>query len=142
MLTWIHYALSAAALWGINYSVGERLIRSAGVPALLLANTVGGGAAMLGYLVYTGSIIPTLTRVTRDDAIKMVICGLFSACAIICAQMAISHKNATLAGLVEMTYPVFTALFAYLLFQDMPLTPAGALGGALILLGLSIIARG
>jgi hypothetical protein len=138
-MTWIHYALSAAALWGINYSVGERLIRSAGVPALLLANTVGGGASILAYLLYRGAIGPTVSALTRGDVVKMGICALMSAIAIICAQTAIGLKNATLAGMVEMTYPLFTGIFAYVLFSDMQLTPKALVGTALILAGAWVL---
>lgn len=140
-MTWIHYALSAAALWGINYSVGERLIRSAGVPALLLANTVGGGTAILCYLLYRGVIGPTVTSLTGADGLKMLVCAAASATAVICAQTAMGLKNATLAGMIEMTYPLFTGIFAYVLFQDMQLTPKALVGAALIMVGALMLAR-
>lgn len=134
-MTWTHFALAAAACWGISYSVGERLIRTAGVPALLLSNTIGGGAAILCYLLYRGTIASTLSSVTMADGVKMLVCALASATAVICAQTAISLKNATLAGMIEMTYPLFTGIFAYALFNDMQLTPKALIGTALILTG-------
>lgn len=141
-MAWIYYALCAAALWGINYSVGERLIRSAGVPALLLANSVAGSLTVLGYLLYCGTIGGTVDGLTRGDIWKMVVCGLSAGAAVVCVQTAIGQKNATLVGIIEMTYPIFIALFAYVLFGEVQLTPKAMFGGALVLVGLGLIARG
>ncbi|MGA2053413.1 MAG: EamA family transporter, partial [Opitutales bacterium] len=55
--------------------------------------------------------------------------------------LAIQHKNATLASLIEISYPFFVALFAWLLFRDVQLSWATALGGLLILAGIAIIYR-
>ena len=138
-MSWTHFALAAAACWGVNYSVGERLIRSAGVPALLLANTVGGGTAILCYLAYRGTIGSTVSGLTRYDVAKMLVCAAMSATAVICAQTAIDLKNATLAGIIEMTYPLFTGIFAYMLFNDMQLTPKALLGALLVLSGAWVL---
>lgn len=53
--------------------------------------------------------------------------------------LSITNKNATLAGLIEISYPVFIILFAYLLFKENQLSISAAAGGSLIFLGIFII---
>ncbi len=51
----------------------------------------------------------------------------------------ISLKNATMANIIEISYPVFTFFFAWLLFRDVQLNTAAALGGLLIFSGIAVI---
>ena len=53
--------------------------------------------------------------------------------------LAISGKNATLASLIEMTYPVFVVLFAYLFYRQVHVTPSVMIGGFMILVGAGLI---
>jgi len=48
-------------------------------------------------------------------------------------------KNATLAALVELCYPIFTVFFTWFLFQQNHLTPSVIVGGTLIFAGIIII---
>jgi drug/metabolite transporter (DMT)-like permease len=50
--------------------------------------------------------------------------------------VAIGRKNATLAALVEISYPFFVALFARFLFRETHLDSASLLGGLLIASGV------
>ncbi len=51
----------------------------------------------------------------------------------------IVSKNASLAGLIEISYPIFTALFAYVLFKESQLDTATMIGGVLIFSGVVTI---
>ena len=53
--------------------------------------------------------------------------------------LAIAEKNATLANLVEISYPIFTFLFAWLLFREVQISWQAALGGLLIFSGIGLI---
>jgi len=67
---------------------------------------------------------------------------LLSATANWCVGASIQGKNATVSGLVEMTYPLFTGLFAYLFFREVHVTPMTALGGIVVVIGLVVVAAG
>ena len=54
-------------------------------------------------------------------------------------SLSIVNKNATLAGLIEITYPLFIVLFAWLLFKEGQLTLGTALGSLCILCGVGVI---
>ena len=53
--------------------------------------------------------------------------------------LSIQAKNATLAGLIELCYPIFTVLFSLLLFKVNHLTPSVIIGGLLIFMGVLVI---
>ena len=55
--------------------------------------------------------------------------------------LSIGAKNATLASLIEVTYPIFTAFFAWLLFRQATLNTATVIGAAFIFLGVLIVAQ-
>ena len=69
-----------------------------------------------------------------------MVCGIAALCI---AEFGIGYsiqgKNATLAGLIEISYPLFIALFAYFLFGEMQIGVASALGGVLIFAGVALI---
>jgi drug/metabolite transporter (DMT)-like permease len=52
---------------------------------------------------------------------------------------AITGKNATLASLIEMTYPLFVVIFTYVFYRQMQITPSVFAGGLLILVGAGLI---
>jgi len=62
--------------------------------------------------------------------------GLFGE---VMVYLAITGKNATLASLIEMTYPVFVVLFAYIFYRQMHVTASVFVGGVMILIGSGLI---
>jgi drug/metabolite transporter (DMT)-like permease len=53
--------------------------------------------------------------------------------------LAITGKNATLASLIEMTYPLFVVIFAYVFYRQMHVTPSVFVVGLMILIGAGLI---
>lgn len=53
--------------------------------------------------------------------------------------VSVYRKNATMAGLIEISYPIFIVLFTWVLFREVHLTWTSALGGLLIVAGAVIV---
>ena len=53
--------------------------------------------------------------------------------------LSIANKNAVFAGLIEISYPVFILLFAYLLFNENSLNLSILAGGTFVFIGVFII---
>lgn len=53
--------------------------------------------------------------------------------------MAIGEKNATLASLIEISYPFFVALFAWLFFREVQVSVPTIVGGLMILGGVTVV---
>jgi drug/metabolite transporter (DMT)-like permease len=53
-----------------------------------------------------------------------------------------SAKNPTLASLIEISYPLFVVVFAWLFFREMQLNPMTICGGLLVIAGVAVIILG
>jgi drug/metabolite transporter (DMT)-like permease len=142
---WFIYALGAAILWGIQYATLEQLTKTVPIPLLTLGYT-----AMLT-LVYAG--VFALLRVNLGLEHLQTYCTyrnllLFGLVVLVgCGSTllifaAIAAGTATKASIIEITYPVFVALFAALLYGEATLTPQLLSGGLLILAGVALVLRG
>lgn len=144
-MLWLVYALGAAFIWGINYAVSGRLLERGMSPqTLFLLDLVFGAMALVVVISLTGRWSATVTEIqqARPDLVWLVIAVVASVSAGLLIFMSIQTKNATVASLIEVTYPLFTALFAWLLFRQTTLNPATIIGGLFIFIGVLIVARG
>jgi drug/metabolite transporter (DMT)-like permease len=144
-MIWFVYAMGAAVIWGINYAVAGRLLERGMSPqTLFLIDMIFGAVGMAALLSLTGKWSATFAelQLPRSELLWLLVAVLTAMAAALLIFMSIQAKNATVASLIEVTYPFFTAFFAWLLFRQNTLNAATILGGLLILIGVVIIARG
>lgn len=132
-------------LWGIQYATIEQLLKTVPTPLLTLSYT-----AMLT-LVYIGvfavmqvnlgleqfRVFCTYRNLLLFGLVILVGCG-----STLLIFAAIEAGTATQASMIEITYPVFVALFAALLYGEASLTPQLLSGGLLILAGVALVLKG
>jgi drug/metabolite transporter (DMT)-like permease len=53
--------------------------------------------------------------------------------------MSILTKNATIAAIIELSYPIFTIIFTYAIFRQYHLNPGTIVGGIFIIIGALIV---
>ena len=138
---WLLLALTASLLWGLNYVLAEKaMLRISPLTLMALELFVGAVLATVAALL-SGSFRHDLALLARDRG-SMLLVGA-SVVAFTTANTAIFYsvatKNATLAGLVEISYPLFIALFTWLLFRESHLNAAVVAGAALIAAGVTVI---
>jgi drug/metabolite transporter (DMT)-like permease len=141
---WFIYAIAAALVWGIGYAAcGRVLQRGFSSVGLFFLDMLFGLLAMCVYLTATGKWGLTFGqgRQLGADAGWLAVTVVATTSASLLSFLAIENKNATLASLIEISYPFFVALFAWLLFRDVQLSWPTAIGGALILSGVALIYR-
>jgi drug/metabolite transporter (DMT)-like permease len=56
-----------------------------------------------------------------------------------CIVLSIEGRTATISGLIEISYPLFIALFSWLFFKENNLTRGTVVGGLLIAVGVVVI---
>ncbi len=138
-LPWYVAALGAAIVWGIHYPlVGFALKRVSlvfvlvltALPILLLApffhRRLGADLAALA----------SMGAAERGTILALAVTSLAGA---VLLFLSIAAKNATLAALLEITYPVFVALFAWVLFREVHWNASVLFGAALVFAGVAII---
>lgn len=138
--TWIIYAVLAAILWGLNYSLAEKVLQSIS-PITLLALEMLTGSIIFLVLAYFMQLKTDLTvLLTQPKLLCWTIAEIF---VVLIASyfivVSIQSKNATVAGIIELIYPIFTILFTWILFQENHVNFPTIFGGIFILLGVIII---
>ena len=137
---WLIFAIIAAILWGMNYALAERVIKSIS-PATLLALEMLAGAIIFSAISFFTSwkkdvnLLLTDTHLlwlTIAEIVVVVVASFF-------IVSSINFKNATLAGIVELIYPLFIILFSWLFFGENHVNFSVIIGGMLIFIGVLII---
>lgn len=138
---WLGWAIGAAVLWGLTYVLMERLFHAISVVTLLLITSFLAVGVFLPFAWLHGDLARDLRTIWLTPAVLrtlLVYCAVWIA-AEICISLSIAAKNASLAGLIEISYPIFIIFFSIVLFQENPLNTAVVIGGALIFAGVAII---
>ncbi|HEY5813480.1 MAG TPA: EamA family transporter, partial [Terrimicrobiaceae bacterium] len=139
---WIVYALAAAIIWGISYATCGRVIERGLTPLVFFfLYTLFGATAALAALVVTGKMAAVVSEIRslEGDWVWLLVAIVTSAAGGLLIYMAIGEKNATLASLIEISYPFFVAVFAWIFFRDVQFNWQTLIGGVLILGGVSVV---
>lgn len=139
---WFLYAILAALFWGMNYSIYEQLMRKLSLGAMLvgmaLCNLV---MAVVVYGLASDKLRQDLTVLQTDMPVTRLFLGMLGAGALasLFIFVSIRGRNATMAAMIEIAYPLFTALFAWLFFREVQVNAGTLMGAMLILSGVSCI---
>lgn len=135
-------ALGAAVAWGLGYTLDERLMKSGLTPAvLMIAHMAVTFPLYLYYALSHGDPMKELGVILSDK--KIIIILIISSIAILGGNFlilySIHEKNATLASMIEISYPFFIAFFSWLFFKDLQFNAWTMLGGILVFCGIGVI---
>ncbi len=142
---WLVYSLGAAILWGINYAASGRVMNRGVSPSnLFLLDLLFAVAVIGGITAAAGRSRALLTEVRQleNDWVWLAAAMICSTAGGLAIFKAIDSKNATLASLIEVSYPFFVALFAWLFFRETQFNWPTVVGGALILGGVAVVYLG
>ena len=142
---WFAAALSVAIIWGAVYAMTGRMLMSFSPFFLIVWSAVASLLLYLPLWIMTG-VFNTDYRafVSSQTNVKItfILIGIFSVIAHYLLYYAIQQKNATVASMVEITYPVFAILFLFVVYREIHLTSIGFLGVAVALAGLFLVLLG
>lgn len=137
---WIIFALSASLFWGLSYVLNEEIYKKISVFSSIGIMSFFIFILSLGIAYLNGSLKLDLMTITSSKKLMYyLLAGIF---ALMIAEVFIGFsivaKNATIAGLIEISYPIFIALFSYILFKN-TITPPTMLGATIIFIGVFVI---
>jgi len=134
--------MAASVLWGFGYALSERVVKD-DLPTSFFVLTQGiiGVILYLAICLYFGTIKTGVEALQSNPKIwlNLGLVAFSTTLGIFFIYMAIVGKNASMANMIEITYPVFTIIFAWLLFRDVQVNWTTALGGLLIFSGVGLI---
>lgn len=142
---WLLYAIAASVCWGMSYAASGPILRKGLSPALFFFGySALGFAVSIGLLAASGRI----GQAFRMEGLEKADLGWFlfsiggSALGAFLTYAAMSAKNPTLASLIEISYPLFVVLFAWVFFREMQLNSVTLFGGLLVITGVAVIILG
>jgi drug/metabolite transporter (DMT)-like permease len=129
-------------MWALGYVLSEKLLKQGYTPAFMILVTSVVGLPIYFFISYLqGNLSEQTLRVTSDynAALLMFIIAITVVGGSFMILMSVNEKNATLAALIEICYPLFTFVFAWLILKEVQLNWYSAIGAFLIVSGMAII---
>ncbi len=138
-LPWYVTALGAATIWGIHYPLVDNALKRISPVGVLMLTAIP--VLLVSALFYRHLAADYLVIKGMDWSSKLLVIalGATSIVGTVLLYMSINSRNATLASLIEISYPVFVVLFSYLLFRQVHVTPSVVAGGLLVFAGVALI---
>lgn len=136
---WYAWALGSTLFWGLFYLFLGRL--SSTLSPLSLYWLPNAALFLLIPFTYK-QLITDYTTLWNADLDTKIIAAITSCLSVIASFMyfkAIGMHNATHASLIQITYPIFIAIFGYLIFKQNDFNWSVVLGGLMIMAGAGII---
>lgn len=136
---WYVPAIAAALIWGLHYPLVEYALKRVSIPSVLLLTATPLVLLLPLYqqtLKHDYVVWQTLPWSERLPILAIALTSLFGA---VLLYVSITGKNATLASLIEISYPVFVATFAYILFRESHVSASVLIGAALVFTGVALI---
>ncbi|GMQ90767.1 MAG: hypothetical protein BMS9Abin11_0071 [Gammaproteobacteria bacterium] len=141
-IPWYFAALGAALVWGMHYPLmGYVLKKLSLVSALVLAGLPVLVVGLVGHKTLAQDMA-VIKSMTWSERLPIMAIPLTSLLATVLLYHAINSKNATLASLLEISYPVFVVFFAYLFFREWHINNSVLIGAVFIFSGVALIITG
>lgn len=138
---WIIYALAASFFWGITYVLSEQIFKKISVLSALGITTLISSVFVILLAASTGILNKDIATILSSRTLKQLLFAeiLVLIIAELMIGFSITAKNATLAGLVEISYPIFIVFFTYFIFKGTLPNPGTLVGGLLIFTGVTLV---
>lgn len=139
-MNWFWMALFAAVLWGLGYTINQITLKTFSAYELLFFESITVSFVLGGYLVYTKQIGSFITKLTNPKELMIIIASsaIYTVASILIFK-SISSSNATIAAIIESCYPIFTVIFAFIIFGQLQLNLASVIGFIMILSGIILV---
>jgi drug/metabolite transporter (DMT)-like permease len=138
-LPWYVAALGAAIVWGIHYPLIDFAMKRLSVYSVLLISVIPIVLLMPVFLRGVARDVQIYRALPLSEQWLIAVVAVTSTLGALFLYTAVSGRNATLASLIEITYPVFVVFFAWLFFRQLHVNLSVIAGGILILVGAGLI---
>jgi drug/metabolite transporter (DMT)-like permease len=138
-IPWYVTALGAALVWGLHYPLVDFALKRISIYSVLLLTVLPVLLLMPVFLRDVSRDMDTLRGLPAVEQGMIAAIGITSLLGAVLLYLSIAGKNATLASLIEITYPVFVAFFAFVLFRQIHLNTSVIVGGLMVIAGAALI---
>ncbi len=141
-IPWYLAAVGAAVIWGVHYPLIDNALQRVSLVSVLLLTALPIVLLAPFYGVQLLEDWRALGAMSWRERLPILALAGTSFAATVLLFISIGGKNATLASLIEISYPVFVALFAFLLFRQIHINASVVAGATLVFAGVVIIILG
>jgi len=138
-IPWYLAALGAALVWGLHYPLIGYALKRVSIVSVLCLTAI----PVLLLMPFFGKTLAADLAAWRALAwparTAVLALSITSTLGALLLFLSIAGKNATLAALIEISYPAFVVLFAWLLFRDVQINASIIVGGTLVFAGVFLI---
>ena len=138
-IPWYLTAIGAAMIWGVHYPLIDNALKKLSLVTVLLLTALPVALLIPFFLPSLIADYRLVSAMTWNERAPVLGITLTSLLASILLFLSIESKNATLASLLEITYPLFVAVFAFLMFREVHINASVIVGSALVMAGVGII---
>ena len=138
-IPWYVTALGAALIWGVHYPLVDFALKRISVFSVLLLAVLPVLLLMPVFLRDVAHDLDTVRALPFRHQAMIAAIGITSLLGAVLLYISIEGKNATLASLIEITYPVFVVFFSYVMFRHVHLNASVIVGGLLVMAGAGLI---
>ena len=138
-LPWYVPAIAAAVVWGLHYPLIEHALRRVSLPTVVLLSALPMALVALAFPARLAADWRALAVLPVGERWLIGLVALPGLAGTVLLYLAVRGRNATLASLIEISYPAFVAVFAWLLFREWQLNTGVLLGAVLVATGSVLI---
>lgn len=138
--SWIFFSLFTAFLWGLYYTSLEQIIKKIDKNTCIVIFSLTSVIFYSFFLKDTNKDISTITTTPSLQG-WLLLAFVSSVIAGYMTLLAIETSNATLAAALEITYPFWCMIFAFLFF-GLQITWVSAFGVLITFIGVFIVTLG
>ncbi len=141
-MSWFIYALSASVVWGLGYVLSEKVMQDGVSPSFIMIVSCVISLPLYFLISYFDGNFKASVDVTLSKSSVLWMLIVMSVLVVggnFLILMSVAEKNATLASIIEITYPIFTLFFAWLILKEVQINLLGLLGSALIFAGVIVV---
>ena len=131
-------ALSAALMWGIAYSIDQKILTKVSPLSILAVSSLVAVIIVVPFFFASPDMRKELFSLNKETVLLTALSMIIGIIGNILILNSIKRIGATEASMLEITYPFFITLFSIVLFKQ-PLTLPFIAGSLLIFAGASLI---
>ncbi len=136
----IAYAIGAAIVWGLVYTIDERILDTISPAALVFLQAIISAAVMAPIVFLRDQSLSTIFTSGRSNILLILFSVFLATAANFFIFSAIKATDASTASIIEISYPFFVVLFSFLLLRSAP-SLALIIGGIFVFVGSLIIIK-
>lgn len=138
-IPWYIPAIAAALVWGLHYPLIEFALRRISLTTVVLLTALPMALVALAFPARLANDWRQVMALSNGERLMIAAIALTSLAGTVLLYLAVRGRNATLASLIEISYPAFVAIFAWLLFREWQLNAGVLLGSSLVFAGTALI---